>query len=37
MKWAARRSSGLWKVWGWRVWRGRPPPKWKKSLIAAFA
>jgi hypothetical protein len=29
-------SSRLRKVRGWTLWRGRPPPKWKKSLLAAL-
>jgi hypothetical protein len=28
-------SIGLWKVSDWRLWRSRPPPKQKKSLLVA--
>jgi hypothetical protein len=36
MKRAAGRSSALQKMRDWTLWRGQPPPKWKKSLLAAL-
>jgi hypothetical protein len=36
VKQAAGMSSGLQKVRDWTMWRGRPPPKWKKHLLAAL-
>jgi hypothetical protein len=34
MKQATGMSSGLRKVMDQTVWRGQPPPKWKKNLLA---
>jgi hypothetical protein len=30
-------SSGIRKIKNWTLWRGRPPPKWKKNLVALLA
>jgi hypothetical protein len=35
VKRAAGSSVGLRKIRDWTSWRSRPPPKWKKSLLAA--
>jgi hypothetical protein len=37
VKRAAGMFSGLQKIRNWRVWRGRPPLKRKKNLLAALA
>jgi hypothetical protein len=29
-------SARLLKMRNWTLWRGRPPPKWKKSLLAVL-
>jgi hypothetical protein len=36
VKQATEMSAGLLKMWNWTLWRGRPPPKWKKSLLAVL-
>jgi hypothetical protein len=34
---ATKMSTGLLKIWNWTLWKGRPPPKWKKKLLASLA